>query len=349
MRITFVVQHLAAAGALRQLGTLAPALAERGHEVSLAGWREVDANWPHLWAGEVHRLDRRLDRLFRLVRATRPDVLYAYHGDVARFAGWLATRGTQTTLVWGVQGAARLRRSPAALLSRAVSRSVPLLIASSDAARERYAAGGFHPARAVTIRNGVDTARFKPDPGARARVRREWGIGDEPLAGLVARVEAGNPRQELFREAAARAGVRSVLVGAGTDVGFRSDMPDVYNALDVLCSASLWEGFPNTVAEAMACGVPCVVTDVGASREVVGDTGIVVPAGDVTRMAAALESPPPRSAGIRARIVERFSVEQWAEATLAELDAAAGSSRRPSSPAAGERHAASEPPARSRP
>jgi glycosyltransferase involved in cell wall biosynthesis len=351
VRILFLVQHLAAAGPLRQLGTLAPALRERGHEVSLAGWREVDTHWPELWhhAAPAVRLDRRITRLRRVVRDQRPDVLYAYHGDLARFAGWLATRGTRTTLVWGVQGAGRLRRSPEALLARSVSRSVPLLIASSDSARERYAAGGYGCRRMVTIANGVDTDVFRPDSGARAAVRAEWGIGDELLAGLVARVEPGNPRQALFTDAAVRAGVRHVLVGDGTPLGFRSDMPRVYNALDVLCSVGLWEGFPNTVAEAMACGVPCVVSDAGDSRELVGGTGTVVPPGDVTRLAGALAAPPPRSDAIRERVVARFGVATWADATADELAAAAGSSRLQSSPVDGARRAASPPRARSRP
>jgi len=344
MKILFVMQHLVAAGPLRQLGTLVPALRERGHDVSLVGMHDVDTHWPDLYAGDVECVGRSVRRL----RRHRPDVLYAYHGDGARLLSWLATRGTRTTLVWGVQGAARMRRTAAAAVCRSVSRTVPLLVASSESARTRYAAAGYRCRRMVTIAPGIDTELFRPDPQARAGVRDEWGIGDEPVVGVVARVDPGNPRHELVRDTAARLdpGIRVVLVGDGTPVDFRADMPAVYNAFDVLCSPSVWEGFPNSVAEAMACGVPCVVTDVGDSAAVVGDTGIVVPPGDPDRLAAGITELLARP---RVPIETRFTVERCVRALERELDAAAGSSPPKSAPAGDGRRATTPPRARSRP
>jgi glycosyltransferase involved in cell wall biosynthesis len=59
-------------------------------------------------------------------------------------------------------------------------------------------------------------------------------------------------------------------------IGSRFDMPAVCNAFDIACSSSSGEGFSNTIIEAMACGVPCVVTDVGDSAVIVGEIGVVV-------------------------------------------------------------------------
>jgi glycosyltransferase involved in cell wall biosynthesis len=94
-------------------------------------------------------------------------------------------------------------------------------------------------------------------------------------------------------------------------------MPAVYSSLDLLCSVSCWgEGFPNVIGEAMACGVPCVVTDVGDSVRIVGNTGVVVPAGDSARLARAIEESLHREESEaeqlrrRDRIVEEFGLEK---------------------------------------
>jgi len=94
-------------------------------------------------------------------------------------------------------------------------------------------------------------------------------------------------------------------------------MADVYNALDIACSSSAWgEGFSNAIGEAMACGVPCVVTDVGDSAAIVAQTGTVVAPRDATGLAAAIgeliaaspESRHARGAAARQRIVEHYAL-----------------------------------------
>lgn len=138
-----------------------------------------------------------------------------------------------------------------------------------------------------------------------------------------------------------RRDVRFVIVGDGSDnyrkelhllsrdlglterliwAGLREDIPAVYNALDIVCSSSDSEGLGLTVAEAMACGVPCVVTDVGDSAKIEADTGIVVPPGDPQMLADGLKTMVLRLHGIRPlelreRIVSRFSIESMVEAT----------------------------------
>jgi glycosyltransferase involved in cell wall biosynthesis len=72
-------------------------------------------------------------------------------------------------------------------------------------------------------------------------------------------------------------------------LGIRDDIPRILAGLDLAVSSSLFgEGFSNTIGEAMSCGVPCVVTDVGDSPQIVGDTGKVVPPGNAGELSQAM-------------------------------------------------------------
>ncbi len=99
------------------------------------------------------------------------------------------------------------------------------------------------------------------------------------------------------------------------------DMPAFYSSLDLLTSSSAFgESFSNVAAEAMACGVPCVLTDVGDARDIVGPTGVIVPPRDPEALAEAWEAMldrtgPELSAACRQRIEEGFSVERLVTAT----------------------------------
>ena len=102
----------------------------------------------------------------------------------------------------------------------------------------------------------------------------------------------------------------------------RSDVADIYNALDVLVNCSYGEGFSNVIGEAMACGISCVATDVGDSGLVIGRFGALVPPKDAVALKKGIEQvwsgrlPP---AEIRQRIVEHFSIEALVRTTEREL------------------------------
>ena len=106
-------------------------------------------------------------------------------------------------------------------------------------------------------------------------------------------------------------------------MGEVAEMPRWFAGLDIATSASVMkEGFSNSVGEAMACGIPCVVTAVGDSARVVGETGCVVPAEDAPALAAAwcgllaagAEERQRRGAAARRRVVEQYSIQYVADA-----------------------------------
>ena len=123
-----------------------------------------------------------------------------------------------------------------------------------------------------------------------------------------------------LRRQAHELGIADRLIWAGS----RSDMVGAYNAMDIATLASFGEGFPNVVGEAMACGVPCVVTDVGDSRSIVADTGLCVPPNDVNAMRVAWEAllrrAPEDMAALRlaarGRVVEHYSAAALLARTL---------------------------------
>lgn len=170
---------------------------------------------------------------------------------------------------------ARLRGRRATVLYNGLGRDFLARVASLGAA----------PAPARRARRFGLIGRLEPQKGHRdflaaCRIVRErlpdaefWLIGAGPL------------REELAEQAAAAG-----LGGAVRFLGPRSDIAELLRELDVFVSASLWEGFPTVVLEAMAAGVPVIATDVSGSRELVrdGETGRLVPVGAPSRLAEAM-------------------------------------------------------------
>jgi glycosyltransferase involved in cell wall biosynthesis len=308
--------------------------------------------------------------LVLMIKRLQPDLVHTwmYH---ANLIGGLASRmAGMTALTWAIRNS-DLPADKTKWATRAVmricarlSRSLPhRIISCSYAARTVHVALGYDESRFVIIPNGFDLSYFRPDPVARTEVRRELGISaGTPVIGLVARYDPQKNHKGFFEAAgilhAMRPDVHFVLAGNAIEknnhqvaawlsnngiekvthlLGLRSDMPRLTAAFDIATSSSWSEAFSNVVGEAMACGVPCVVTDVGDSAYIVGDTGLVVKPGDAHDLAAAwlqrltLSSEERLALGKRgrARVAENFelgSVVRRYEALYEEL---AGVKKRP--------------------
>jgi len=259
-------------------------------------------------------------RLWRLLRRLKPDLLqtWLYHSDLF---GWLAGRlAGLPHIVWNLRCAHMDERyysgrhgAVVSLLAR-LSSSPDAIIANSFAGRDLHQQRGYHPKRWLVLPNGFDTGLFRPMPEMRPALCRELGLDPRSLLiGLVARDDPIKDHPTFLRAAALCArtlpDARFILVGAGMDqantelnawiddldlharvhlLGERADIPQVTAAFDIATCSSRSEGFPNVVGEAMACGVPMVATDVGDSARLIGDAGLVVPAGDAAAFAGAL-------------------------------------------------------------
>jgi glycosyltransferase involved in cell wall biosynthesis len=164
------------------------------------------------------------------------------------------------------------------------------------------------------IYNGIDVSEFKPNKDARENLRAELGIKKvEIVVGMAARFNPQKDHQNFIQAAKIindrYLNVRFVLCGRGVDgnnkeittwidesglkdkislLGERRDLSRLYNAWDINVLSSCGESFPNAVAEAMSCGIPCAATDVGDSALIIGDTGLVVPPRDAASLAGAV-------------------------------------------------------------
>jgi len=292
----------------------------------------------------------RLIELRRTIRDIKPDVVqtWMHHADLI---GGVVARLAETPTVWGVRNSTpprqdwirRLIVQLCALLSPVVPSRI---VTCSNRAVVSHAAVGYARDRFVVIPNGYDLTAFSPDLRSGQRLRAQFGIPSSmPLCVTVARWDSQKDHRTLLRAIAllSSSGQRfqHLLVGRGLDsknvglcdlisrmrlsgavllAGPRDDIPSVMNAADLHVLSSRTEAFPNVVAEAMACGTPCVVTDVGDAAFIIGDSGWVVPPGDPERLAEAmgnalstLENSSRRDQlgrRCRQRVVENFGLER---------------------------------------
>jgi len=259
-------------------------------------------------------------KLWRLLCQIRPQVVqtWMYHADL--IGGVIARLAGVKRVFWGIRhttlDAEKSRRSTilvARLCARISSRVPSTIICCAQKALEVHHDLGYAPKKLQIIPNGYDLVRFRINEDARVRLRTEWIIDNRWLIGMVGRFDPLKDHKNLLD---ALAIIKSrgvdfycVLVGRGLDrgntqlitwltelnltnevklLGQRTDISDVMNALDVHVLSSSSEAFPNVVAEAMACGTPAVVTDVGDAAVIVGETGWVVLPEDPEALASAL-------------------------------------------------------------
>lgn len=269
--------------------------------------------------------------LWNILRKENPDLIqtWMYHSDL--LGGTLAFLAGHRNIIWGIhhtslnpnensRGTIMVARI-CALISRIIPKKI---ICCAESARDAHIAFGYSSSRMHVIPNGYDLSTFCPAPSSRARVRNELGLrSDDPVIGFVARFDPLKDHATLLAALSQMDPCPTcLLVGAGMDesnselmelakslnvsgkirlLGKRNDIPSIMNALDIHVMSSSGEAFPNVLAEAMACMTPCISTDVGDARNIVGNTGWIVPVRSPESLAHAIIQAPS----------EKRSTQQW--------------------------------------
>jgi glycosyltransferase involved in cell wall biosynthesis len=308
---------------------------------------------------------RALPALIKLIKSRQPDVVqtWMYHADLL---GGLAARCARVSrVIWGIRNSTlgngtSLKTRLTVKVCAAFSNRLPdRIVSCSHTAARVHQDLGYARHRFIVIPNGFDTERFQPSMQRRMALRTETGL--PPGARLIGFIARNDPQKDFSTFCAAASDVLArvpdahlLIVGRGFEdvsgkasgaarkldparlhfLGHRNDIDKIMPALDVLAlSSSYGEAFPNVLGEAMACGVPCVATDVGDSRNIVGDTGIVVqprsPESLAKGLITILDLPASAyadlSAAARSRVLERYSLPAVADSFISLWNTVAAS------------------------
>lgn len=305
----------------------------------------------HVEALRLGRNPARLIQLLRLAKRERPAIIHAwmYHANIAVSAVVWGLR-PRPKLIWGIRHTPHHRSTTKPFTwmliqwGRMFARSADLIAYNAEVSRQRHIALGYPSSKSIVIPNGFDTTIFRPVEDAGARLRGILNVDRETaLIGVVARFHPIKGYDVLLDAAQHVSESNSekafVLIGRDVDetngelmrwiarrnlgqqvhlLGERKDIASLLPGLDVLVSPSRSEAFSNAIGEAMACGVPCIVSNVGDSARLVGDTGLVFTSGDARALADVLTEfleagdARKRELGVRARlrIQELYSLEE---------------------------------------
>ena len=331
LRVLHVITGLGLGGAENMLTSLVLCSTDAGMIPSVVTLVPGGENAAHIRAAGIPVSDlgmrrglpdpRAVRKLALSIRATRPHVIqsWMYHADLLALAARATLpRGERPKLVWGVRCSDMdvSRYGPAlrliiAACARLSARPEAVLV-NSHAGRDVHERLGYRPRRFEVVENGIDTEQFRPDPVARAEIRRTLGLAPDTI--VLAHVARRDPMKdhETYLAALDRMPhVTGLAIGLGTEslpgrpnlhrLGARTDVPRLLSASDFVVSSSAFgEGFSNVLAEGMATGAPAVATDVGDAARIVSDTGRIVKPRDADGLARAIGELAAEDTGARA-------------------------------------------------
>lgn len=237
----------------------------------------------------------------------KPDIIYSFLPEMNLFSLWC--KPSQSKLIWGIR-ASNMHLDNYGMTAKFVlhmqkycSKWVDGIITNSGASIVYHTKLGFAMQKASVVHNGIDSTRFVASAQQREFFRHQYGMNDNNIVvvGLIGRIDIIKGHMTFARVAKRILEEQNqfyfVVIGSGdkkikqecqlilgqynqTRFIWIDEMKHIengYAGLDILCSTSLSESFSNSIAEAMSSEIPCIVTDVGDSRIIVGECGIVIP------------------------------------------------------------------------
>ncbi len=289
-----------------------------------------------------------LFRLFFWIKQSGPCLIqsWMYHADL--MAGIVA-KLTKTPVIWGIHHTnldPTLNKRTTiwiAKLCSYLSHFIPVkIVCCSEATKDVHIKLGYNSEKMLVIYNGFDLNQYKPNRESYFNIRKILNLENNTfLIGMIARFDPQKDHNNFIKAAAIlhkmHPKVHFILCGDGIDaanaklvewinaaeinenvhlLGRRDDVPDITASLDIATISSFGEGFPNVIGEAMACEIPCVVTDVGDCAFMIDNSGLVVPPKDASALALAwneiltMPASQQTSMGLKARerVIIKFSL-----------------------------------------
>jgi glycosyltransferase involved in cell wall biosynthesis len=235
---------------------------------------------------------------------------WLYHADIFGFI--VAKILLNKKLIWNIRHSNldKEANKPSTLriikINSFLSKYVDCITYNSNKALENHIKFGYEDKNSVVIPNGFELDKFKFDLESRIRVRKELGLNEAQKAIItVGRWDIQKDYYTLLKSLNElkkhNKNFKMIMCGTNLDysneeltdlidkyelreniilLGRREDIPAILSAADIYVSSSLGESFSNAIGEAMACELPCIVTDVGDSKLIVGDTGKVIESKD---------------------------------------------------------------------
>ena len=270
----------------------------------------------------------------------KPDIIqgWMYHGNLAALLGYIMIN-RKVKLSWTIRlsleiySRMKLTTRIAIKLGSYLSRIPDLIIYNSNRSLKQHRAIGYNKENDFSIPNGFDTKVWKPNKKIRVYLRNKFGISKTTkVIGYVGRGDDQKDIPTLFKafDKICKKHSNIILLTIGRNLkqyttsnkniiflGQQSNVQDLMNTFDLLCLSSKAEGFPNVIGEAMATGLPCVTTDVGDAKDIVGKTGWISPPNDSISLANCLDSALKNSHGqlekygkiARKKIISNFSID----------------------------------------